>query len=792
MGKSLRLVSAFLTLALFGLTPMARAVDILTSAERTFFSPNDRTRIGIEVEFQGLSLEDAARVVREQLGGQIHEGFDTIPTTIRGYDAEGRPLYNEVKIPKWEIRDTKIGSVYLKLETNQIDDSTMAKSKNVTVELITKPITMDEIPALQGAVESLEKAGARGTSAKRAVSIQVNAEIAGGNRAEMKTKDLVNLLRSYFRPEHREQISARMQVPANRKPYVADLSPGMLERILDPTYEPSWQEFFDDYIYRQSLEVMKVPNAWTMPISEARASLAAQKNPIAPTVVKQNSLRVTSVLAFMVPEDPMSREMVESGWIKPGPYVEFREWNNDFQVSKATKQALGLLRASRDYGYFDHDRLMSELSGVEVSTIRSLRKAALKAEPTGETVGFRYFLADPTKIDRDEYLEYKDEFYRKRDIVGFLNPDERGSKPLVIPGESVVIHRRPIHADNVRGKYNPGLINAQIAQALENKYVEAKFWEEFAPGAMGRTALITELAPGESDPAKILRVLKQKYPEGWVLKGVWDLGTEDGIVTSRDDHLAAIAAYRKSDFDRFKAGIDADPRYKNAAQEYYIAALKKHPAFKGWKISEMLKSRENLIAQAMVPIDREFRVEVLGGKVLGRGSTIDRYAYKVDYDMKKAGVKPQDIRAAEEYVESLIAKLPPELRGTPFAFDVAKLKDGKWALIESNFGSNSNFLYEEDWKPSIKALTEFMEEYPKQSGKVPQGMSQSDQMVWLQRKFKEWRINTGVMYPGFAFTATDVRDREFPEKAVVEGNFQVASSSSCKDRFSKLVSAKRH
>lgn len=781
---------------LFFLGLDARAVDILTSAEHTFFDANDTKRAGIEVEFMNISLEDSAKAVQRKLGGTLHKGSYTQLTTIKGYDADGKPLYNSMEVPTYELRGSAAGNILLKVESNQVSDTEMAKSKDLVIELVTEPIggeekTLPVVEKLQGAIDELAKAGAVGTKGKNAISTQVNVEIGGGDKSRIKVMDTVNLMRSYFRPEHRQQIEARVPVPKVRKEYVDAYSPGFLKKLLDPKYAPkNWQELFDDYIYRQSLEKMGVRGAWTMPIAEAKKKLLSFPNPIEPHVVKQNALRVTSLMAYMVPDDPMTKVMIESGWIKPYPIVEFREFNNMMDVIGPTKQTFGLVTAAEKYGYYDHDRLMEELSGVRTEEIKQLRERSLKAEKTKKPFSWRYFLADPEAVDVDEYMEHKDNFYAKKDLVGFLSPSERGKKPLFVPGESVVMHRRPIHADNIVGNYNPGLTNRFIAQALENKYVEAKFFEEFSPGTMPKTKLLADVVGKSVQAEEVAKRLNQEFPNGWILKGVWDLGTEGALITDKMDVAGELKKYRESDFDEFKRALDADPKLKRAGIEYYQKEISAHPAYQGWRVSQALEQGKLTIVQDRMDIVKEFRVEVIGGKVLGNGSTIDRYAYKVGYNSKKSNVTPADIARVEKYVQKqIVDKLPAELRGTPFAFDIALKKDGSYGMVESNPGSNSNFLYEEDWKPSVKALSEALDEYPERvkKGKVHPGLAEQEQMSFLKRKFAAWGVSIKDQYRGFKFGADFIDDSEFPVKDVERANYAVRpGKDACTNYYGKL------
>lgn len=779
----------------------AGAVDILTTAEHTFFDPKDTKRAGIEVEVMNVSLEDSAKAVQKSLGGTLHYGSYSQLTTIKGHDARGKPIYNEMDIPYYELKGSSAGNVMIKVESNQVSDTEMAKSKKVVIELVTEPLggkepTLPVVEKLQGAINELAKAGAVGTQGRNAISTQVNVEIGGGDKTKIKVMDTVNLMRSYFRPEHRMQIKSRMPVPKVRQEYVDAYSPGFLKKLLDPKYAPAnWQELFDDYIYRQSLEKMGVRGAWIMPLKEAKKKLLAMRNPIDPHVVKQNALRVTSLMAYMLPDDPMTKIMIESGWIKPYPIVEFREFNNVMDVVTPVKQAFGLVSAAEQYGYYDHDRLMEELSGVRAEEIKQLRQRALKAEKTKKPYSWRYFLADPEVVDLDEYMEHKNNFYAKRDLVGFLAPGERGKKPLFVPGESVIMHRRPIHADNIVGKYNPGLNNRFIAQALENKYAEAKFFEEFTPGVMPKTKLLGDVVGKSAGAEEVAKRLSQEFPNGWILKGVWDLGTEGALITDKMDVAAELKKYREGDFDEFKKTLDADPELKRAGIEYYQKELASHPGYQGWRVTQALEKGKLTIVQDRMDIAKEFRVEVIGGKVLGGGSTIDRYAYKVGYNSKKSNVTKADITRVEKYVQKeIVDKLPPQLRGTPFAFDIALKKDGTYGMVESNPGSNSNFLYEEDWKPSVKALTEALDEYPERvkKGKVQPSLNEREQLAFLKDKFDSWGVSLKDQYPGFKFGDDAITDVEFPVKDVDQAEYAVRrGKDACVHYYGKLYSVNK-
>ncbi|NDD90939.1 hypothetical protein EBZ37_02480 [bacterium] len=469
MVKHVRLYSKPLSLALavslaLGAS-VSYAVDILDTAETIFYQPGDQSRMGIEVELTGLSPERVAQEVQSKLGGRIEKDFDLTKTNIKGHDAQGLPIYDTIKTPIFVLKGSSIGDVILKPDYNQITDAFDAEEakKSVVTEIVTNPIRMGEVEKLQETLTHLKSKGGIGTTPDVAVATQVNVEWMGGkgNEAKWKAADLVNLLRSYTRPEHRAQIDPHLQVPGNRSPYLELFSKGFMKKLLDPSYNPNFREFYDDYIYRQSLERLGVKSAWSMPIEKAREQLISMgDSAIVPQVVKQNPIRISSLLMHLFPNDHMSKLYDASGWAKARPLIEFREWNNDFTCVPQAKQALGLVEGAKRYGYYDHDKLLASISTMDEKAIQDVRKSVNETGRNGKSV-FRYYLGDPKTVDRSDYKQ-QSSYYRVGE-VGFLPFGTYGQAPVKIPGESVVFHRRPMHRFSVEGKYNPGLINHNIA-----------------------------------------------------------------------------------------------------------------------------------------------------------------------------------------------------------------------------------------------------------------------------------------------------------------------------------------
>jgi|GEM_PF-5210322 hypothetical protein len=427
----------------------------------------------------------------------------------------------------------------------------------------------------------------------------------------------------------------------------------------------------------------------------------------------------------------------------------------DLKMKGATNPDLDLPLAVRVHDLKGHNDFVAAISGIKEKTIVEIDAAVEKSKKSGEPVIFRYFLDDREKEDPKTWSELKP--YYRESIVGTIPSNSFGRMPLVIPGDSVVFHTRTFHGPSIVGRFNPGLINGSVIRMItNNKLVEALFWRQYAPESIPETKLLSDLKLNLKDVRELARGLHKLYPAGWVMKGVMEANSNFSIVTDKVDLVKEIEGYRNSDFEILRAktvkelaGFDEDAIYQK---------LQEHPNYFGWRISQYLEKPENAILQPRVAIDREFRVEVIAGKVL-RGATIDRHNWLLELKGLPFEVSSQEtITKIENFTQSLIDKLPPELRETNFAFDTALLKDGSFVAIETNPGSESGFLADEG--TSAELLNKFLKKLPKlvKQGQVKgQGLSGREQMNYIADHFSKWNINAQEQYSGFKFESDEMK-----------------------------------
>gem|GEM_PF-933985 len=726
-------------LAFFALNvSQARAQDILHTAATSFFEPEDRfKRIGIEMEMSGLGFGELERHLAKYFDIRSSKKISDVETHLQ---IDEGVIKLKVEGQAWRYEEDPV----------QYARQLAEDLKIAPREVVFPPLTYQRAIRLQDFATDIEAAGAIGTRADHAVAFQVNYEFGPLREDPRRVRDLVDLLRTYYDPANMRQIDDALQVPEMRREFLNDLTRGFRKKLFDPSYTPDLQEFFEDYLYRQSAELFGFREAWTAPISKLSKLLGQLKDPVHPTILKMQRVRVSSLLLEAFPEDPLVKRVIESRWAVPAPIIEFREFNMVFKnVDRDIRTCIGLVNSVKKYGYYRYDRLMSALSGVPASDFPRIRRKVKEGKP----FIVRYLLEDP-KIEKMTAAE--------RAVPGSvalwtqLSAEHPGRMPLDIGGESIVVNRRHIHRTSIVGKYNPGLDHGYIQQALENKLTEAKIFGEYAPGTMPKYVALRDILSvnGKKVTAEaVYKAASKSFGAGWVMKGSWDLGSENSFISNQIDFTKSLQAYRNG-FEDYRKKVLLETAGNNP--ETILNRLKEHPGYLGWKIHSMLESPNQVFFQEMIPIDREFRVELLNGKVIP-GATIDRYAY-----LKKKARPPSaaELREIEEFTQKVFDGLPPVLKILPYGLDVARLKTGGFRIIETNPGGNSSFL--EESYPSVKAYEKALFEYREEvnAGRAPR-LTPREEMAWLKNEFGRLKISPAKDYPGMVFMSAGIFDPEY-------------------------------
>lgn len=137
-------------------------------------------RVGIEIEFGGLSEHDTAAVIRDCLGGEIEADSS-----------------NELRVTGTEIGPVKVvlDTAFRKRKPGPLREALLDVSRAVVpVEIVTDPLVFNDLPKLDRLRSALRSAGAEGT--RKGVflgfGVHLNPEVAG-----QTAQDIAPVLRAY-------------------------------------------------------------------------------------------------------------------------------------------------------------------------------------------------------------------------------------------------------------------------------------------------------------------------------------------------------------------------------------------------------------------------------------------------------------------------------------------------------------------------------------------------------------------------------------------------------------------
>lgn len=726
--KKLAVFSLLVIASILSFQAGAVDFDFVESAISEWFDPEKAPIVGLEVELTGLGQEQISNILHEFLGGTVQ----IKKKSHRMLDEQGRPKQWDIQI--FKHKQTKIGSFRVELDDNGTGLEDFDKHK-VVVELVTTPLQPAAVEEFSKALIHLQQKGARGVDSGEPLSIQLNLQVGDGTRESVSMDGLLAFLRNYFSPTHREILEQYYHVPANRRDYIGEYTPGMMKRILDPDYKPTKRQLFDDFMYRQSLELFGYENAWTMELELVKALVQTrvekQGLEVLLPIMKWNNLRLSSLMMFLFPDDWISQYLDSTWWFKALPIMEVREPSSDFRLREYYRTIVGLFIKSMNEGEFV---FLEKVGGLLKRDFAELKKAEVDAGDQPWIVRTMLYdgKTDPydPKVSREE-VYFKRIYGVRNSTLVFVNGQEIPETPLILGGESVVFHNIPSLGKIFRGKYNPGLSNQFIGEFIEHKYHEALFWSQYAPGAMAKTKTLAEFVSASTSGADLQKSLDETFPEGWVIKGAFESATQEQfIITDRHNIEEQLSLYSESfeDFQALREKAIAEAAGNNP--DLQARMTREHPAFFGWRLKRYMKFPENAIVQSRLDIKSEYRVEAIGGQVIGGDSTIPRYQYDIpaSEDWRDA----EEIKKVEAFVRQTLEKLPLKLRATPFAFDIAVLQDGSLRLIESNPLSNSGFLAFD--KRGVKALNKFLIRFPEmlEKGEVSEGYTPVEQKLFIE------------------------------------------------------------
>jgi hypothetical protein len=193
-------------------------------------------RVGVEIEFAGLTVTEAAQVARDELGGELHS-VDPQRVKLEGSELGDFTVELDIRFAHHPA-DSDLGRLVR-------DKAAKAAAVVIPAEIVCPPIPWDRCHRLDDLSARLRKAGAEGTRAAQlyAFGLQLNVEVAGPDPARLRdTIRAFLLLRDWLRAEILVD-NARTLLS-----FAAPFSEEYCAYVLDPDYDPDLTGLIEDYL----------------------------------------------------------------------------------------------------------------------------------------------------------------------------------------------------------------------------------------------------------------------------------------------------------------------------------------------------------------------------------------------------------------------------------------------------------------------------------------------------------------------------------------------------------------
>lgn len=201
-------------------------------------------RIGVEIELSGLSLEQAAEIVRGSLDGRLRQA-GRHELEIDGDPAGRWRIELDFELLK-ELgrreRGEDLGDVVHELAEDALRS---LAERVVPVEVISPPLPMSRLSGVNDLIRHLREAGARGTrdDPLYAFGLQLNPEMPDTDADTIR-----HYLQAYLCVEDWLRVRAKVDL-TRRLTFFADPFPKAYARLaVSPQYTPDRDRLIDDYL----------------------------------------------------------------------------------------------------------------------------------------------------------------------------------------------------------------------------------------------------------------------------------------------------------------------------------------------------------------------------------------------------------------------------------------------------------------------------------------------------------------------------------------------------------------
>jgi hypothetical protein len=314
---------------------------------------NEIRKVGFEIEFSGIETRQTARIVQSIYGGEIRElnryYLDLKETNVGDFTIKidssflYQKKYSEI-LEKLGIDDIK------KLEEEKLYERMEEIFENIASgfiphEIVTPPVSLDNISAFDELLEKMnnEKAKGTGSSVIYAFATHINPEAPS-----LEVSSVLSYLRAFLLLY--DWLYDELEIDFTRKltSFINPFTKKYIRKVLDPGYEPALEAFIQDYI---------------------------EYNP-----ERNRPLDLYPLLSYLKPE---VKELEETGIVKPRPTYHYRlpnseidredwnfsdEWNYWWYVEKLASERKTMSELSKQYLHI-YDKILKDSRSEWIETI---------------------------------------------------------------------------------------------------------------------------------------------------------------------------------------------------------------------------------------------------------------------------------------------------------------------------------------------------------------------------------------------------------------------------------------
>jgi hypothetical protein len=224
------------------MTDRASTLPLPPVADRADGGPR---RIGVEIEFGGLDVDETAALVADELGGTVRT-LGRYERAVDGDPAGPWSVELDFSLLKALGRRERTGEALADVAESLSEDALRRLSEPIVpVEVVSPPLPMARLGGVDRLIRRLREAGARGTGDEPAYAfgMQLNPELP-----DTDVDTLRHYLQAFLCLEDWLRERARVDL-TRRLTFFADPFPkDYVRRCVDPGYAPPRERLIDDYL----------------------------------------------------------------------------------------------------------------------------------------------------------------------------------------------------------------------------------------------------------------------------------------------------------------------------------------------------------------------------------------------------------------------------------------------------------------------------------------------------------------------------------------------------------------